>query len=127
MTLFNVTFTSLTPLAIGMFDRDVDKATCLSRPQLYKQGQQNLYLSFWAITGWLASAFYQSAIIMSFMLVGCASVNIGRSNGQPFTMWETGVTMFSIVLVTVHIQVIQVTEQWTVMHHVAIWLSQGGL
>lgn len=39
MTLFNVVFTSLTPLAIGMFDRDVDRDMGLKYPQLYRQGE----------------------------------------------------------------------------------------
>lgn len=39
---------------------------------------------------------------------------------------RAGVLMFSIVVVTVHIEVIQIEEQWTWLHHLAIWLSQGG-
>lgn len=40
MTLYNVVFTALTPLAIGMFDRDVDKAMCIRYPGLYRQGKR---------------------------------------------------------------------------------------
>jgi phospholipid-transporting ATPase len=40
MTLFNVIFTALTPLAIGIFDRDVDRDMGLRFPSLYKQGAQ---------------------------------------------------------------------------------------
>ena len=32
--------------------------------------------------------------------------------------------MFSIVVVTVHLEVVQVEEQWTWLHHLSIWLSQ---
>ena len=38
MTLFNVVFTALTPVVIGIFDRDVDKAMALKYPGLYMQG-----------------------------------------------------------------------------------------
>ena len=38
MTLFNVIFTALTPIIIGMFDKDVDRDKGLQYPALYKQG-----------------------------------------------------------------------------------------
>jgi magnesium-transporting ATPase (P-type) len=38
MTLFNVVFTALTPIVIGLFDKDVDKGMCLKYPALYKEG-----------------------------------------------------------------------------------------
>ena len=39
MTCFNVIFTVLFPLAMGIFDRDVDRHLALKHPALYKQGQ----------------------------------------------------------------------------------------
>ena len=38
MTLYNVIFTALTPIVIGIFDRDLDRNAGLKYPQLYKQG-----------------------------------------------------------------------------------------
>jgi magnesium-transporting ATPase (P-type) len=38
MTLFNILFTSLMPLAIGIFDRDIDRKQCIKFPSTYKQG-----------------------------------------------------------------------------------------
>ena len=38
MTLFNVIFTALTPIIIGIFDRDLDREAGYKYPQLYKQG-----------------------------------------------------------------------------------------
>lgn len=37
MTLYNVIFTALSPIVIGIFDRDVDKEVALKYPGLYKQ------------------------------------------------------------------------------------------
>ena len=37
MTLFNVAFTSATPLLVGMFDRPLGKRAMLRYPQLYRQ------------------------------------------------------------------------------------------
>jgi magnesium-transporting ATPase (P-type) len=38
MTLFNVIFTALTPIVIGIFDRDVDREMAYKYPAMYKQG-----------------------------------------------------------------------------------------
>lgn len=38
MTLYNVIFTSVLPLIIGMFDRDMDRPWALKYPGIYKQG-----------------------------------------------------------------------------------------
>ncbi len=97
------------------------------RHHLLRAGQRNQYLTFSAISGWLLSALFQCAVIMVFMMVGCGTPVVGHANGQPFGMFEVGIYMFSIVIVTVHMEVVQITEQWTVMHHVSIWLSQGAL
>jgi hypothetical protein len=50
MTLYNVVFTALTPVAIGIFDRDVDKAMALRFPGLYMQGGSRHKLSVEAST-----------------------------------------------------------------------------
>jgi hypothetical protein len=39
MSLFNVVFTSLTPLAIGAFDQDIERASSLKYPALYMEGE----------------------------------------------------------------------------------------
>mmetsp|Transcript_27778 Transcript_27778/g.60863 ORF Transcript_27778/g.60863 Transcript_27778/m.60863 type:complete len:1303 (+) Transcript_27778:244-4152(+) len=123
MTLFNVIFTALTPIVIGIFDRDVDRELGLKYPALYRQGQKNTYFNFWAITGWLATSLLQCAIIMVLVLVGCYPTMIDREGGDPFTMYEVGVLMFSIIIVTVHFQVAMVEEQFTWIHHFSLWAS----
>ncbi len=40
--------------------------------------------------------------------------------------YEVGILMFSVVIVTVHLQVTTIEEQWTWIHHASIWGSQGG-
>ncbi len=40
MTLFNVVFTVAGPLAVGWFDKDVDKEWGLRYPHLYLEGEQ---------------------------------------------------------------------------------------
>jgi magnesium-transporting ATPase (P-type) len=41
LLLYNVIFTAGSPIVIGIFDRDVDKAVCYAFPSTYKACQQN--------------------------------------------------------------------------------------
>mmetsp|Transcript_27781 Transcript_27781/g.60882 ORF Transcript_27781/g.60882 Transcript_27781/m.60882 type:complete len:264 (-) Transcript_27781:250-1041(-) len=125
MTLYNVVFTAAAPVVIGMFDRDVDKSMSLQYPALYKQGTQNTYFNAWAISGWLFSAVYQSGIVLVMVLVGYPPWLADRAGGQAVTMYQAGVLMFSTILVTVHLQLVSIMEQWTWLHHLAIWGSQA--
>lgn len=90
-------------------------------------GQRNEYFNFKAIALWLLSSMYQCCVIMVFVLIGCNSTEVDRDGGNPYTMWQTGVLMYSCVVITVHFQVVQVIEQWSWPYHVAIWLSQSEL
>ena len=49
-------------------------------------GQENSYLSFWAVMGWLGSSLMQCAVIMLLVLLGCLPTLIDRTGGAPFTM-----------------------------------------
>eukprot|EP00798_Chlamydomonas_sp_ICE-L_P023701 gene23701-9242_t len=124
MTLYNVVFTSVTPIVIGMFDRDLDRDISLKFPQLYRQGQANTYLNFWAIAAWLSTAIFQCCVVFAIVMIGSLPTLIDRSAGNPMTMYQTGITLYSIIIITVHLEVISIEEQWTWLHHASIWGSQ---
>ena len=48
-----------------------------------------------------------------------------REAGHPFSLPYVGVVLFSVVIITVHLQLATVVDQWTWLHHVAIWGSTG--
>lgn len=87
-------------------------------------GQRNDYFGFRAISIWLISSLYQTFVVFFFVVYGCSPLTSDRAGGQPYSMWQTGVVLFSVIIITVHLQVVQVMEQWTWLHHLAIWLSQ---
>ncbi|KAK7891040.1 hypothetical protein WMY93_023003 [Mugilogobius chulae] len=45
ITLFNIVFTSLPVIAMGLFDQDVNDRNSLRYPSLYKPGQMNLFFN----------------------------------------------------------------------------------
>ena len=62
LSYYNVIFTVLPPLVIGVFDQFVSARMLDRYPQLYMLGQQNAFftpMSFWL---WFANALYHSLV-----------------------------------------------------------------
>ncbi|MEW5306198.1 MAG: hypothetical protein WDW36_008682 [Sanguina aurantia] len=137
MLLFNVVFTSLTPLVIGILDRDVDRAVAMSNPGLYRAGQINSHFDLLAICGWLCSAAVQVAILLCVILGSSSSLQANTQHGKPFDFFQEGIMTYGCIIITVHLQVLIIEEQWTSMHvgavcgSIAIWwvylLGFGGM
>ncbi|GMH35862.1 hypothetical protein BSKO_03730 [Bryopsis sp. KO-2023] len=124
MSLYNVIFTSLAPLAVGLLDQDVDRQTSLRFPELYRQGQRNAYFNIWVRIVWFLYGFLHAAITMCVVFMSTA-LYADRKSGETYGHWQVGTILFSCVVVTVHVQLASILEHWTVLHHVAIWGSIG--
>lgn len=79
----------------------------------------------WPIIQWLLAATFQSGIIMVLVLVGTPGTAASVAGGQAWGMAEVGVIMFGAIVITVHLQLVIVEEQFTWIHHAAIWASIG--
>lgn len=88
-------------------------------------GQRNLYFSLPAIVGWLGTAFFHAALIVVMVLVGADSLDSDSASGHTWSLLRNGLLMFTIVIITVHLQLAIVIDQWIWLHHLAIWGSIG--
>lgn len=88
-------------------------------------GQQNLYFSLPAIVGWLGTAFFHAALIVVMVLLGADSLDSDSGAGHAWSLLRNGLLMFTIVIITVHLQLAIVIDQWIWLHHLAIWGSIG--
>jgi hypothetical protein len=86
-------------------------------------GQQNLYFDLPAIVGWLGMALLHAAMTVMLVLVGSDSLESERNSGAIWSLQQNGLLMFTTVVITVHLQLGMVIDQWTWMHHVSIWGS----
>jgi hypothetical protein len=66
MSCFNVIFTFLPPLAIGIFDQFVSARMLDKYPQLYILGQQNEFFNQKKFWGWFANAIFHSLVCLQF-------------------------------------------------------------
>jgi len=80
MSYFNVIFTILPPLVIGIFDQFVSARMLDRYPQLYQLGQQNYFFAPITFFYWVGNAFYHSVV----------STDVLRADGRfcsPFRAW----------------------------------------
>ncbi|KAL0267650.1 UNVERIFIED_CONTAM: hypothetical protein PYX00_009855 [Menopon gallinae] len=115
LMLYNLLFTSLPPLAIGVYEQDAPEELLMANPSLYKQGRLGLVYqphSFW-IT--MADSLYQSIVIFFITLGAYYNSDIG--------LWEFGTTITTACMFIMLTQVAIETKSWTVIHVISIFAS----
>ncbi|PPQ62936.1 hypothetical protein CVT24_006176 [Panaeolus cyanescens] len=112
LSLYNVVFTVLPPLVIGIFDQFVSARILDRYPQLYILGQKNEFFtktSFWL---WIANALYHSILLYGFSVIlfwGDLTLADGLDSGH----WFWGTTLYLAVLLTVLGKAALISDLWT--------------
>merc|ERR1719209_1696516 len=115
LMLFNLFFTSLPPVAVGVFDRDAPSDLLSSSPDLYAVGRLSTVYkphSFWVN---MADALYQSLVVFF--------VAFGAFNGSDMGLWEFGTLLCSQCILVMLIQLGVETKSWTIFHWMAMLVS----
>ncbi|KAK4272108.1 hypothetical protein QN277_020705 [Acacia crassicarpa] len=122
MSFYNVFFTSLPVIALGVFDQDVSARLCLENPCLYLEGIEDLLFSWLRILGWMFNGVVASLII--FFLTTKSVLNQPfRSDGHVVDLEILGVTMYTCVVWTVNCQMALSINYFTWIQHFFIWGS----
>lgn len=115
LSFYNVLFTVLPPLVIGIFDQFVSARMLDRYPQLYMLGQRNAFFTKTAFWMWVANALYHSLVRLRLLLtlhlihtqiLYAFSVilfwgDLKQSNGFDSGIWFWGTTLYLAVLLTV--------------------------
>ncbi|KAK8716088.1 hypothetical protein V6N13_043407 [Hibiscus sabdariffa] len=121
MSSYNVFFTSLPVIALGVFDQDVSARLCLKHPLLYQEGVRNLLFNWVLILGWMFNGLLSSIII--YFLTTNSIVGTFRKDGQVVDYSILGVTMYTCVVWTVNCQMALSINYFTWIQHLFIWGS----
>ncbi|KAI9345739.1 hypothetical protein BD770DRAFT_370616 [Pilaira anomala] len=121
MSCFNVFFTILPPMAIGIFDQFASARLLDKYPQLYMLGQKNEFFNQKRFWGWIMNAVYHSALLfflgmIAFRQDGVFGGDEGWSGGQ----WWVGTTIFTATLATILWKAALITDIWTKYTFIAI-------
>lgn len=148
LSLYNMFFTSLPVIALGVLDQDVSARFCLkvhifvlkmkSRnihdvlyfllsstlqfPMLYQEGVQNLLFSWRRIVGWMLNGLC-SAIIIFFFCSRALSPQAFNKDGKIADFQIFGATMYTCIVWVVNCQLALSIGYFTLVQHVLIWGS----
>ncbi|XP_047313669.1 putative phospholipid-transporting ATPase 9 [Impatiens glandulifera] len=123
LSLYNVFFTSLPVIALGVFDQDVSARYCLKFPLLYQEGVQNVLFHWQRILGWMFNGIISAVIVFYFctMVLDPQSFD---SNGKLAGQEIVGATMYTCVVWVVNCQMALAISYFTMIQHLFIW---GGI
>ncbi|KAG8382965.1 hypothetical protein BUALT_Bualt05G0134800 [Buddleja alternifolia] len=123
LSLYNVFFTSLPVIAMGVFDQDVSARFCLKFPLLYQEGVQNVLFSWRRIIGWMLNGVI-SAIIIFFFCTRALNPQTFNKDGKIADYQILGATMYTCVVWVVNCQMALSISYFTLIQHIFIW---GGI
>ncbi|KAK4597252.1 hypothetical protein RGQ29_015005 [Quercus rubra] len=122
LSLYNVFFSSIPVVAMGVFDQDVSARYCLKFPQLYQEGVQNLLFSWRRILSWMLNGFC-GAIIIFFFCTKAMELQAFNNDGQTAGRDILGATMYTCIVWVVNLQMALFITYFTLVQHVVIWGS----
>lgn len=122
MAFFNVFFTSLPVIALGVFEQDVQAKTCLEFPSIYQQGPKNMFFSWARIHSWIANGVY-SSLVSFFITLGIFQNQAFRQDGRVAGLDVLGATIYTVIVWVVNCQIALATSHFTWIQHLFIWGS----
>ncbi|KAJ7209673.1 calcium transporting ATPase [Mycena pura] len=112
LSMYNVLFTLLPPLVIGIFDQFVSARILDRYPQLYMLGQKNTFFTTTAFWLWVGNALYHSLLLFGFSVIlfwGDLKQATGFDSGH----WYWGTMLYLAVLLTVLGKAALISDLWT--------------
>eukprot|EP00054_Salpingoeca_dolichothecata_P013519 m.75492 g.75492 ORF g.75492 m.75492 type:complete len:1176 (-) comp20522_c0_seq1:32-3559(-) len=119
---FNVFFTLLQPLAIGIFDQPVSAESLMTIPQLYKSCQRGDAFNTRVFWGWAVNSIAHSILLFWLPYAGM-SHNVVHATGLNVGMWFVGESIYSLVVFTVILKAALIMKYWTIWNHISLWGS----
>ncbi|CAI8594500.1 unnamed protein product [Vicia faba] len=122
MSCYNVFFTSLPVIALGVFDQDVSAKLCQKYPFLYLEGVENTLFSWPRIIGWMLNGVISSLLIF-FLTTNSVSNQAFTKDGQVVDFEILGVIMYTCAIWVVNCQMALSINYFTWIQHFFLWGS----
>ncbi|KAJ9113189.1 hypothetical protein QFC22_006028 [Naganishia vaughanmartiniae] len=119
LLFWNVFWTLLPVIAMGLFDRDIDAETLMALPELYAIGRQGKLFGLKRFSFYIFEGAYQSAIIFFFIIYAYFTTS-ARSDGYDVGMYEMSTALiFGAVHVATAFTGLN-TEAWTIWVYIGL-------
>ncbi|XP_012541419.1 phospholipid-transporting ATPase ID isoform X2 [Monomorium pharaonis] len=122
ISVYNLFYTSLPVLAVGIFDQDVNDKNSLMYPKLYTPGLQNLLFNKKEFCWSALHGFYASCVLF---LVPYGTYKDGVSP-KGYVLSDhmlLGSVVATILVIVVTVQIALDTSYWTIFNHIMVWGS----
>uniref|UniRef100_A0A8C5VB65 Phospholipid-transporting ATPase n=1 Tax=Microcebus murinus TaxID=30608 RepID=A0A8C5VB65_MICMU len=120
--LYNVMFTAMPPLTLGIFERSCRKENMLKYPELYKTSQNALDFNTKVFWVHCLNGLFHSIILFWFPLKALQYGTV-FGNGKTSDYLLLGNFVYTFVVITVCLKAGLETSYWTWFSHIAIWGS----
>nr|KAF6346180.1 ATPase phospholipid transporting 8B3 [Pipistrellus kuhlii] len=118
LVLFNLLYTSLPALYIGLFEQDVSAERSLARPQLYGAGQKD---ELFNCRVFLQAVAHGTATSLASFFV---TLGVSQDTAGPLSDYQSLAAVVALSgLLSVTVEVILIIKCWTVLAGLAIFLS----
>ncbi|KAF3431364.1 hypothetical protein FNV43_RR26095 [Rhamnella rubrinervis] len=117
-SLYNVIFTALPVIIVGLFDKDVSASLSKKYPEIYRAGIRNVFFEWRVVAVWAFFSFYQSLVFFYFVTTSSSSPH--NSSGKMFGLWDVSTMAFSSVVVTVNLRLLLMCNSITRWHYISV-------
>jgi len=118
--LYNLAYTSLPIIVLGVFDYDVPWYVGRQFPELYQVGPRMELFNTRTFLKWIASAVYEAGMIIFMVIYG---YNEYESNTGSAPMVQYGLLTFTLVVLVCNLKLIMLQMSWTVIGAVCWFLG----
>ncbi|XP_043744731.1 phospholipid-transporting ATPase IC isoform X1 [Cervus elaphus] len=122
ITLYNVLYSSLPVLLMGLLDQDVSDKLSLRFPGLYVVGQRDLLFNYRRFFVSLLHGALTS-LVLFFIPYGAYTQTMGQDGEAPSDYQSFAVTIASALIITVNFQIGLDTSYWTFVNAFSIFGS----
>jgi len=127
MAGFNVLFAALPIIVVGIFDQDVSQQVSHENVYLYKIGTDgnrtgNLF-TLRARAYWFLNGTYQGVFLFFFIFYGVYRKPATERNGMVSGLHQGGLALYTAIVLTINLQLVQMQTYWNWVMHLAVWLT----
>ncbi|KAL0888990.1 hypothetical protein Bca101_012973 [Brassica carinata] len=117
-SLYNVFFTALPVIVLGLFEKDVSASLSKRYPELYREGIRNSFFKWRVVAVWATSAVYQS--LVCYLFVTTSSFGAINSSGKIFGLWDVSTLVFTCLVIAVNVRILLMSNSITRWHYITV-------
>ncbi|KDO30716.1 hypothetical protein SPRG_04618 [Saprolegnia parasitica CBS 223.65] len=118
--VYNIFFTGLPIVVLGVLDQDLPDHMSLKYPALYGVGPQRQLFNYYTFFRWLCAALYESMVIFLVMVYG---YNPRHSSVGSEARVEYGIVAFTLAVLIVNLKITLIMCNWTWVPRITWWGS----